>query len=203
LSTGAKALLHQLAPTRNPIEITSHQAARRGPQITYLSKTIFAFVLTVGSIEEELRQTRPYHWPAAGAAQRHLAEAVVRSDRTRSKNEYLRLTAIANRRWTEIYFGDAAQISADSHAGRPWGPKGDMSIVKAPGARQWRDSDFRSRRARDHVVHDRRQRRRQRRHLVWDRNIHSGNGSEIELIAAEGVLTVLKAPRRRFIDHDG
>ncbi|NDB70652.1 MAG: hypothetical protein EB015_22125 [Methylocystaceae bacterium] len=35
----------------------------------------------------------------------------------------------------EIYFGDAAHIRSDHHAGRTWGKKGETPIVEATGAR--------------------------------------------------------------------
>jgi transposase len=35
----------------------------------------------------------------------------------------------------DIYFGDAAHIRSDHHAGRTWGAKGDTPIVQATGAR--------------------------------------------------------------------
>src|SRR3984893_1331466 len=45
-----------------------------------------------------------------------------------------------SRRWpkkqgVDIYFGDAAHIRSDHHAGRTWGTKGDTPIVQATGAR--------------------------------------------------------------------
>jgi two-component system KDP operon response regulator KdpE len=35
----------------------------------------------------------------------------------------------------DIYFGDAAHIRSDHHAGRTWGKKGDTPIVVITGAR--------------------------------------------------------------------
>jgi hypothetical protein len=35
----------------------------------------------------------------------------------------------------EIYFGDAAHIRSDHHAGRTWGKKGETPIVETTGAR--------------------------------------------------------------------
>ena len=52
----------------------------------------------------------------------------------------LRKNTRKSRRWpksqgADIYFGDAAHIRSDHHAGRTWGAKGDTPIVQATGSR--------------------------------------------------------------------
>ena len=42
---------------------------------------------------------------------------------------------MARKQGADIYFGDAAHIRSDHHAGRTWGAKGDTPIVQATGAR--------------------------------------------------------------------
>jgi len=42
---------------------------------------------------------------------------------------------MAQKQVAEIYFGDAAHIRSDHHAGRTWGKKGETPIVEATGAR--------------------------------------------------------------------
>jgi hypothetical protein len=51
------------------------------------------------------------------------------------KQEYPRIKALAQREKAEIYFGDAAHIRSDHHAGRTWGKKGETPIVESTGAR--------------------------------------------------------------------
>lgn len=47
------------------------------------------------------------------------------------KQEYPRIKALAQREKAEIYFGDAAHIRSDHHAGRTWGKKGETPIVES------------------------------------------------------------------------
>jgi len=51
------------------------------------------------------------------------------------KQEYPKIKALARREKAEIYFGDAAHMRSDHHAGRTWGKKGETPIVLSTGAR--------------------------------------------------------------------
>jgi transposase len=51
------------------------------------------------------------------------------------KKEYPKIKAMARKEEAEIYFGDAAHIRSDHHAGRSWGRRGETPIVAAMGAR--------------------------------------------------------------------
>jgi Winged helix-turn helix/DDE superfamily endonuclease len=51
------------------------------------------------------------------------------------KQEYPRIRAVAQREQADIYFGDAAHMRSDHHAGRTWGKKGETPVVSATGAR--------------------------------------------------------------------
>src|ERR1700704_6728707 len=51
------------------------------------------------------------------------------------KKKYPRIKALAQREKAEIYFGDAAHMRSDHHAGRTWGKKGETPIVSSTGAR--------------------------------------------------------------------
>jgi hypothetical protein len=51
------------------------------------------------------------------------------------KKEYPKIKALAQREKAEIYFGDAAHIRSDHHAGRTWGRRGETPVVQATGAR--------------------------------------------------------------------
>ena len=42
---------------------------------------------------------------------------------------------MAKAQGADIYFGDAAYIRSDHHAGRTWGKRGETPIVQATGAR--------------------------------------------------------------------
>src|ERR1700680_132746 len=51
------------------------------------------------------------------------------------KKKYPRIKALARQEKAEIFFGDAAHMRSDHHAGRSWGKKGETPVVEATGAR--------------------------------------------------------------------
>jgi transposase len=51
------------------------------------------------------------------------------------KTEYPKIKKMAQTQGADIYFGDAAHLRSDHHAGRAWGKKGETPIVEATGAR--------------------------------------------------------------------
>ena len=50
------------------------------------------------------------------------------------KAEYPKIKKMAKAEGADIYFGDAAHIRSDHHAGRTWGKKGETPIVMATGS---------------------------------------------------------------------
>jgi hypothetical protein len=51
------------------------------------------------------------------------------------KTEYPKIKKMAKAQGAEIYFGDAAHIRSDHHAGRSWAKKGETPVVAPTGAR--------------------------------------------------------------------
>ena len=51
------------------------------------------------------------------------------------KKIYPMIKSRAQREKADIYFGDAAHIRSDHHAGRTWGIKGETPVIKSTGAR--------------------------------------------------------------------
>jgi transposase len=51
------------------------------------------------------------------------------------KTESPKIKKMAQKQGADIYFGDAAHIRSDHHAGRSWGKKGRTPIVEATGTR--------------------------------------------------------------------
>ena len=51
------------------------------------------------------------------------------------KTEYPKIKKMAHAQGANIYFGDAAHIRSDHHAGRTWGKKGETPVVATTGAR--------------------------------------------------------------------
>src|SRR5207342_162335 len=48
--------------------------------------------------------------------------------------EYPKIKALAQREKAEIFFGDAAHMRSDHHAGRSWGKKGETPVVETISA---------------------------------------------------------------------
>jgi transposase len=51
------------------------------------------------------------------------------------KQEYPKIKALAQQEKADIFFGDAAHMRSDHHAGRTWGKKGETPVVLSTGAR--------------------------------------------------------------------
>lgn len=51
------------------------------------------------------------------------------------KTEYPKIKKMARAQGADLYFGDAAHIRSDHHAGRTWGKKGETPIIPTTGAR--------------------------------------------------------------------
>src|SRR5260370_4385684 len=51
------------------------------------------------------------------------------------KKEYPQIKALAHSEKAEVYFGDAAHMRSDHHAGRTWSKKGETPIVLSTGKR--------------------------------------------------------------------
>ena len=51
------------------------------------------------------------------------------------KQEYPKIKARARREKADIFFGDAAHMRSDHHAGRTWGKRGETPVVVSSGAR--------------------------------------------------------------------
>ena len=51
------------------------------------------------------------------------------------RKDYPKIKALAQREKAEIFFGDAAHMRSDHHAGRTWGKRGETPIVETTGAR--------------------------------------------------------------------
>src|SRR5487761_1241692 len=51
------------------------------------------------------------------------------------KTEYPKIRKMAQKEGADIYFGNAAHMRSDHHAGRTWGKKGQTPVVESTGAR--------------------------------------------------------------------
>jgi transposase len=123
--------IYNAVAQKNPLQFRFQFALWTREMVATLIQRKYGIRLAANSVGRLLAQL-------GITAQKPLHRAIERDEALVQKwlrAEYPKIKKMAKAQGADIYFGDAAHIRSDHHAGRTWGKKGETPIVMATGAR--------------------------------------------------------------------
>ena len=131
LNAQAMQWIYNTVTQKNPLQMKFEFALWTRQMIAQLIKKKYGIKLAANSVGRLLAQM-------GITCQKPLQRAIEQDEALVQKwlkAEYPKIKKMALMQGAEIYFGDAAHIRSDHHAGRTWGKKGETPLVLSTGNR--------------------------------------------------------------------